>query len=463
MRYRIYLYRTTAAHKGALCIDIVNRAVSQDSKFDWEGNSADKFMLNFDAERVKDEILTRLTVNGDKLCRAEVLYSPQNKIEYIYIATSYETAKNVLTEVNAVAVNHELIMYDAEMDRAFYTTDLYCKPYVTMKLRSKQLNNLILQTQQPIRRLREIDFTSEESMHSCSFVITFIKDGATLEERTLNFYETLKSNLLKDEELHTGFECFTVCGDEYEIIYCLEGYKNCADKIGYMENGVPCTSLVKRMPCELAVKQCEALEKCEQRDVYARMRFSEWINRYPNPAERFVASVNLAKRIRREKLDIAVSSIGYYGSQILFHVAVDEYVAEEPQRISVLKIEEDTASFILPVLEMVYPYIDARYYTINHLPAEMMTDIVEKIKEIRKRIVNNTYDEKAFSIYSRSCLWALEDASEDDELKYTDPNKFIYNHRYKIARLYDIFVSWVEDQLEYYGGRDGLMFNIQGP
>ena len=37
----------------------------------------------------------------------------------------------------------------------------------------------------------------------------------------------------------------------------------------------------------------------ERHAVDARMKEAEWIAKYPNPAERFVASVNLAKELCR--------------------------------------------------------------------------------------------------------------------------------------------------------------------
>ena len=147
MKYELFLYKTTAFSNDAICIDIVNRAISKNSTVDWEGNYADKTMISFDAEQVKNKMLDLLTVDGNCLCKIEVRHSPQNHIEYIRILTSYEKAKKVLNVANSIAVEYELLLYDTEMDRSFYYGDLYCKKYVTMRLRAQSINNLFVQTQ----------------------------------------------------------------------------------------------------------------------------------------------------------------------------------------------------------------------------------------------------------------------------------------------------------------------------
>ena len=42
-----------------------------------------------------------------------------------------------------------------------------------------------------------------------------------------------------------------------------------------------------------------------------------------------------------------------------------------------------------------------------------------------------------------------------------EPERFLFEHRYDVAHLYDIFIEWSNIQLRYYG--DGCMFNIEGP
>ena len=71
------------------------------------------------------------------------------------------------------------------------------------------------------------------------------------------------------------------------------------------------------------------------------------MNAYPNPAQRFVESVKITKWQRKQVFDIRYSGFGYYGSEILFHVVADDFY-QNAANVSVLKIEEESASFIIP-------------------------------------------------------------------------------------------------------------------
>ena len=302
MKYEMFLYKPKTHDKDSFIVNDINRAISKNSKADWEDNCADRGMLHCESAGIKDEILSKLTMGGNQLCKIDIRYSPQNRMEYLYIVTSYEKAKCVLKELSVIALEHELALYDAETDRTFLTEDIYCESYVTMRLRTQQLNYLILKTQKPIWRLRKLDITNGKYIKSSTYVLTLAKDVNSFEDRIRCFYDLLKSSLSEGEELVTESKCFIVHSNEYEITYCVEGYKKNADKIGYIENGQAVASLIRRMPCEIAIKQCGSLTQQEVCDINDRMRFIDWINKYPNPAERFVASVNLAKQLRKEKM-----------------------------------------------------------------------------------------------------------------------------------------------------------------
>ena len=343
-----------------------------------------------------------------------------------------------------------------------------------MRMRAQQLNNAIMQTQKPIWRLRRLDLFNAKHTHTCSYVVTIEKDSSSFEERTSKFYEMLKSNVLTTESLSTSCKCFTICGEGYEITYCLEGYKKSADKIGYVEDARICTELMRRMPSEVAAKQFKNFEEWEKIDICDRMKFSEWINCYPNPADRFVASINLAKQLRQEKFDITLSAIGSYGAEVIFHVTEDRWTIDDPQQISVLKVPEEWASYILPIVETVYPYIYQRYdLTCNHLPGDMIFDILENMKKLKVMLVNDTYNETIIALSKKFDLYAFAKGDKKNSGEYYNQEaldkmrknrmEFIFDHRYDIARLYDIFIYWAEKQLECYEHSSDLMINIQGP
>lgn len=300
MRYKIYLYKTADTDMIDGRKELIGRTISESSKSERRRYSAQSGMIGFDAQKVREAILARLTSNGKSLCKSEVCYAPENQAEYVYVVTSYENALRVLHELRSVADEYDLLLYDAEIESIVYKIDQNCKNYIAMMLSARRLNDLIFKTQKPIWSLRRaVVITGNGGKNSCSYVLTLRKDHSAFEDRVARFYELLRSNLAEGEELKSGCKCFAVCADGYEILYCVEGYKKSADKIGYTENGQLVTELIKRMPYDLAEKQRAALKEDERHAVDARMKEAEWIAKYPNPAERFVASVNLAKELCR--------------------------------------------------------------------------------------------------------------------------------------------------------------------
>lgn len=167
-----------------------------------------------------------------------------------------------------------------------------------MKSRTKELNDLILKARLCHYRLRRIHTDDSDNTGFSFYALTLKKTDDSFERRAASFFELLKSNLKGNEKLDTSFGCFKIIGNGYKIIYYLEGYKKHSDKTAYFENGCITVKLIRRMPLELAVKKAAHLEKESLRDVYSRLSAPLWIALYPNPAKRFVESVNFEKERR---------------------------------------------------------------------------------------------------------------------------------------------------------------------
>ncbi len=465
MLYRLYLYCSSAATGSAPAIDIVNCAISTNSDNEWYNNLAADSMRPFNTDAVVSCIKKELTdsVTGVCKCHPTVKYPPMkyNQIGFIYVATSYAMAADVLPRLYTIATENNLVLYDAETGRSFYK-DLVDKTYITMRNRQQMLNNAILNDMKPVWNIRRVEFLSEKTEKSCSYVVTIRKDSNTsFAERNVQFYECLKKNLHNKEKLFCKNKQYSIVGEWYTINYVLEGYKKHPDKIGYVENGVPCVSLLRRMS---VVEACRWTKNCtdtEINDIQARMHFREMKDRYPNTAQRFVESVKITKLQRKQLFDIRYSNIGYYGSEILFHVVPDSYY-ENDDEISVLKIDESSASFILPFINDIYPYFYERYYLEkNHISEQMWKRIIDRLEEAKKMILYDTFSPDLKSYIEEFDLYVFDDYEKSKH--NTETAKFVFEHRYEIASFYDIFVEWSNAQFRTHSYCSGLMFNIQGP
>lgn len=470
MLYRIYLYSSSAATGSAPAIGIVNAAVSTNSEKQWNGNEATHFMNSFDADAVICQIETELTdpITNKCKCHPMVKYPPKkyDQIGYIFIATSYAKAAEVLPRVHAIAAENNLVMYDAETNRSFYM-DLVDNTYLTLRNRQQELHQVILKEMKPLWNVRRINFFSEERDKGAAYVVTIRKDPkASFEERNEKFYKCLSQNLRGEEKLICEDQCYTISGKWYKITYVLEGYKKHPNRTGFVENGIPRVDLLHRMGADQAFRWMATCSDTEKSDIQKRMQFQEMMNAYPNPAKRFVESMKITKWQRKQVFDIRYSGFGYYGSEILFHVVADDFY-KNAANISVLKIEEESASFILPFINDIYPDFYARYYlTSNHLSSEMWVRILDRLREAKKMILEDTFNPSLKPYIEKFNLFVLADHSDPkywEKVNKTNDAKFVFEHRYEVAYLYDVFIKWSEAQLEVHGYCDDMMFNIQGP
>ncbi len=169
-----------------------------------------------------------------------------------------------------------------------------------IKERARQFNDVIFQTHEGIYTVRSLDIAERVSENLRYRVITLKRSCCkSPEERVYIIYETLKYNLMQDEILLTDNRCFIIKGKDYQIVYCIETYKNNADRIWYVENEKIYSSLIRRMGIEVAFKWLK--ENPEYRKVIGERMYLEAMTKtYPNPADRFVASVNIEKQFIRQ-------------------------------------------------------------------------------------------------------------------------------------------------------------------
>ena len=159
---------------------------------------------------------------------------------------------------------------------------------VCIKMRVRNFNDLIQHTMQPLCHVRRLDMGKGNNR---LYVVTVKKDGRAFVARIEQFYNLLKCNLACGERLETVRQSFVICGEGYKIVYCLEGYNKCADKIGYIEGEAAIARLIRRMPCEIAAKRSKKSDPTARHEIYSRMDMPDWMDRFPNPADRFVAIV----------------------------------------------------------------------------------------------------------------------------------------------------------------------------
>jgi len=469
MLYRIFLYGTKTVTVDAPAVEHLNMLVSGAEQDAWKRNIGAEHLRAFDTQWVTRRIETLLTdpVNGKCKCRAKVQYPPEpnSRIGWVYIATAYEYAEEVLSVLHSVAYGNDLVLYDAETGRTAYR-EVANRPFITMRLRQQALQREILRRMNPVWSIRRVDLCIDSKKSSCAYTVTLRKNREeSFFVRSARFLSCLRQSLQEGETLFCSDRAYTVSGDRYSIVFVLEGYKKHPDKTGFMKNQAPAAELLHRMGTEEAYRWMQ--KNCtpgEQNGIFARMRFLEMERAFPNPADRFVESVRITKWEKKQPFDFWYEGIGPYGSSILFHVVPEDDALETVRKYSALKIEEETASFLLPFIVDIYPEFSQRYYLEpNHLSAQTWQRILENLRRGEALLFSDPYGEELRSYVECFNLHIFHRQGQPVPLDTPEKQlQALYANRQHVKRLMDAFIRWSEAQLEHYGD-SGVLFNMQGP
>jgi hypothetical protein len=328
--------------------------------------------------------------------------------------------------------------------------------------RIAEINNKIMTNTPGAYKLRRISYDGY------FYVLTLKKiQGSSFLSRVELFYNTLLSLLNPNEILNADGENFCVVSKSYKIIYNVEGYKKNADLVGAFEGNKCIARYLKRMGTEKAFSFYKQLDLEKQKDILARMNFTELKHCYQNLASRFVASLKITNALAKTGLNIRYSDIGYYSSEILFHI-IPETIYVESKSISVLKIEEETATFILPIVNEFYQdFYDNYYLTENRVPAYIIKEIKTKIEKYKCDFVDGNVAEFCEKYLTFLNLYIFKSYNTfynvDDIMIKDNPQGFLLKHREKVIKIFDIFIKWTDAQYKHYDISENVYFNIQGP
>lgn len=465
MIYRIYLYKTKIISPTSTFFYYINHALSNmesGGKRCPELNRLDRF----DTKKIKSEIEKKITYDSKPLCKVFEKKVGRYAVSYLCIVTSYECISEVIGIVYDIAIKNNLVLYDEAKDKQYFN-DLYDSYFVSVRSRANEINGIIRKTMSSVWRLRHLGSFDSDNLKREDYCVTLKKiKGVSFEERVEEFYDLLKNAVSQNEKLFLGNRCFTIKCGLYSISYTLEGYKKNADRIGYMSDGVPLAEVMNRMSCETAFKLY-----CKMGNINAGRRKpgfcmykQEIVDAFPNPADRFVIGTQIRRYENKEKYKIRYD--GCYGGAVSFFPVPNPYNLN--YETSGLHIEETDAIPLLDIIRHFYPYFSTRYYGCpNIIPFEMMIDITGKMKYVKQLILNDTYSEELKPyVNHKTFMYAsvMNDVEYDRRFNEDTYLDVVYEKRYEVIRIYDVFVNWVEAQIRTYDDyQSGLSFDMKGP
>ncbi len=175
----------------------------------------------------------------------------------------------------------------------------FSKEYRAMRERAKNINDEVLKKENGFNAIwcfKRLVVINGERENSCAYVIILRKDYyCSFIARVRRFYKLFKASLQEGERLLTDNECFTIRGKGYSIMYCIEGYKENSDRIGFVSKRSVYGELMRRTPSGIAMKWYRIFSESEKEKMDSLMKSAEWIEQYPNPAQRYAI---IARRIK---------------------------------------------------------------------------------------------------------------------------------------------------------------------
>ncbi|MBR3019952.1 MAG: hypothetical protein IKH57_23230 [Clostridia bacterium] len=264
-------------------------------------------LKDFNAETAAEELRQRI---GD---RAKIYVSfPREGLSqhpFLRITTSFARAKEILPEIIAIAYKYHLVLWDAGTGKALNAGGFIEESYIDSMNRAKQiyiqirahwLEKKILLYSRIVQSICK-DETSLMSKNLPIYVLGLRKkQEASFEERVEEFYTFLHSCLLPNENLICKRPCFIIDGGHYSITFYLEGYNKRASLLGYMENGHPVISLMRRMNYRDMLDWLENASEYDYRNTLSRLENEEMSMKYDDLLDRLAASIRLTKKQNKD-------------------------------------------------------------------------------------------------------------------------------------------------------------------
>lgn len=452
MGYRFIIYRTSGWTKAAPIVQFTNRAFNDDIDADpWD--LEEENLLDFDAEAIKTEIHTAL---GEQ-CKAPI--RSVNGRPYLEVHTDWNHAPIVLREMLRITEQNDLVLFDTETKRCYYREMLEIRTVSEMKLRARQLINAINGETERLRAIQKLQewYNPYSCARGLNYVVTIrrIKD-VPFEDRILAFDACLRKHLEEGEELLHGDDCFIVYKEFWAIRFCFEGYNKHANRIGIMEDGEARAKILHRMGGWEMLHYLHTDPYLPVKEVMDRLDIYEMERNYPNPCDRLAASIRISKRLQKSPFGIRFETDrGYFKKYGFFDFEMmDTFWEERREYRSVLSMDEETASFLLPLIREVCPAFYDNYYGDNILTYDVLNRLIEIIGETKLLMLADPAS-PALEAYLRTFdFWSL---CPNEEEKTQDRVAMLTKNRTDILELYHIFTDWLHEQMVRYDGATNVL------
>ena len=384
-------------------------------------------------------------------------------VRWLHCRLTYQTAMALLPDLLSLVWKRGFL--PAYWNASMNAPQLWPAPHDSasgpqrLRDRSRSLREALLAQLPSCRHIRTVEDNGRDTR---GYVIVLQRrrtaPSPSLADQVLRVRDILASSLAEGERLNCRHRAFWVESPGCTISFTIEAYNKHPTLSAHMDgeedfpgryrNGEkPVIEPLGRMSASLAFRQLRELadgRDYRQTAIWRRMRLWNMRRRYPNPADRLVASIKLEKRLRRINLYIGYDAPKYTrGSslelQTVYSITHSEYDQTEAD---CLYIGEDEFSFIAPCI---YPHVgeDFEYYSfLNVVGHATWKKIVQSLHRIAAITLHAPFSPEWKEHYRGCCEYLLE----KDTFSLTDEERerLYYKHRHRLYDFYQFIIEWLE-------------------
>lgn len=391
----------------------------------------------------------------------------------VSIVTEYKKAQEVADSLSSILEGLGFMLFDGEMDccadkeihkeeRAGFVAVRLAYQRFMVALR----RNLECQ-RGPVSRASY--FKIVESLNHFGGVVNTAVSilHGDFKTAVMQFHDALKRSAIDGESVNCVPGRFIVEHEHdnfsYHFTFVVEGPGKCPMYMGWVEDGEVKLEMLRRMGIYQLRK---SMSRQEEEYVRSRMHYDvEFPTRRDlcTPADRFVASYKLSRRLEKYNLDILYGQHPCRwgcGGDFCFGYLGDERFMPWPfwrwnswTRQSVFTIGEEHVAPLLAIFESVVPYYHDYYNEKFHFRKEEVQLIRDRIKFVRAQILKDPNDPSLGKIRERllrsDFAHSNPDGTRPEDIPcggYSDEvrGKLLCRNRHRIVALLDFFSWWLD-------------------
>jgi hypothetical protein len=455
MRYKFFICKPVA-----MCECLVSRALRRYVADGEKCVGRRDLLSEFDAERLTK--LLRVASGEAAGFDPKLTFRQVADLPLVSVWTSYRKAQEVVEALGICVSSVGAVLFDGEMD---FTTDASVRDrarFVSAWLAHQRLR-IALQKMPALTESLCSTCVKYFQLGHCFYregiidtAIMIIRGSMVDVVKAVN--EVLRSALTEGEVLYCSSGCFVVESKSggYKIRFVVEGPGKSAQYMGWIENGEVHLEMLRRMSLCQAIKAISGMGRGELELIRSRLYFDEAFatrGELRNPADRFVDSYKMSRRLNKFGLDIVYGyhPFGNRGEYDFYFCNWHNLGWDAWKGQSYFTMTEEDINLLMAIFESVVPYYSEYYYDDFHFRKEESKQILVKIRSVRQEVIKDPTGQSLGVVGQRLLYTTFACRYPDGRItsRY-DEEKFdiLRQNRSRIVAMLDFFAWWLRGRID---------------